>query len=157
MNGRKWQDMPETSGDTEDMRRQRGSFYAVLKRIENNKDFFERAWKAQVRCGALFGQEAEDALLLMQKARRQVEVSAQMLARNPFPQANTKDNMQTWERFRADVWSGYGEPMKVKDTVQEKLDECAQMIEVRCRPSLDRTRGKARRLGLDGLLKRIGL
>jgi hypothetical protein len=114
-----WKDTPETLGDTEDMRRQPGSFYAVLTRIENNKDFFERAWKAQVRCGALFGQEAEDAFLLMQKARRQVEVSAQMLARDPFPQVNTNDNKLTWERFRADVWSGYGEPMKVKDTCKK--------------------------------------
>ena len=44
------------------------------KRIERHKDFFERAWKLQIRCGALFGEDAEDALLLLQKARREVEV-----------------------------------------------------------------------------------
>jgi hypothetical protein len=38
-----WQDMPEP------YRKASGPFYAVLKRIEAHKDFFERAWKTQVR------------------------------------------------------------------------------------------------------------
>lgn len=152
-----WKDMPETLGDSEDLRRQRGSFYAVLKRIGNNKEFFERAWKVQIKCGALFGEKAEDALLLIQKARRQVEVSAEMLARNPFPQVETKDNKRTWERFRVDVWAGYGGSMGLKDTISEKLEECGRSIEAICRPSLDRQYATDKRFDIDKFLKKLGL
>ena len=45
-----------------------------------------------------------NALLLVQKARREVEVSAGMLMRDPSPQVRTEDNTRTWEKFRTDVW-----------------------------------------------------
>jgi hypothetical protein len=65
------EDMPDIYGSsTEEQRSARGPFYAILKRIEANKDFFERAWKMQVRCTALFGPEVKESFLLMQRARR---------------------------------------------------------------------------------------
>jgi hypothetical protein len=36
--------MPQGYGSEEE-RRARGPFYAILKRIEAQKEFFERAWK----------------------------------------------------------------------------------------------------------------
>ena len=151
-----WKDMPEIQGEEENKRRNRGSFYAVLKRIEGHREFFDRAWKLQVRCGALFGQKAEEALLLVQKARREVEVSAGMLARDPWPQVKTEDNKRTWEKFRTDVWAGYGGVNDVRDTVSEKLEECNQTIEAICRPSLDRQYGKENRVGLDKVMSWFG-
>lgn len=123
-----WKDMPEMPGENEDKRRSRGPFYAVLKRIEGHRDFFNRAWKLQIRCGALFGQKAEDALLLLQKARREVEVSAGMLMRNSVPEVRTESDKRTWDKFRTDVWAGYSEVTDLRDTVSEKLDECVRSI-----------------------------
>ncbi|HKX07625.1 MAG TPA: hypothetical protein VJN67_05500, partial [Stellaceae bacterium] len=77
-----WKDMPDDYG-TKEQRSARGPFYATLKRIQANKDFFERAWKTQVRCTALFGPEVEEIFLRMHRARREIEVSAQMLLRDP--------------------------------------------------------------------------
>jgi hypothetical protein len=152
-----WKDMPEVEGEEEHRRRNRGSFYTVLKRIEGHRDFFDRAWKLQVRCGALFGQKAEDALLLVQKARREVEVSAEMLTRDPFPEAKTEDNKRTWEKFRSDVWVGYGVALGVRDTVTEKLDECGQTVEAICRPALDRQFGKDNRGRVGSVMSWFGL
>jgi hypothetical protein len=59
-----WKDMPEGYGP-EGERNARGPFYAILKRIEAQKEFFERAWKIQVRCTALFGPNVEEEFLLM--------------------------------------------------------------------------------------------
>src|SRR5262245_16621356 len=87
-----WKDMPEWPGDTEERRGQRGPFYAALKRIEANKDFFERAWKLQVRCTAIFGPAVEETFLLLHKARRTIEVSAGMLMREPHPRVESSDN-----------------------------------------------------------------
>jgi hypothetical protein len=152
-----WKDMPETSGDSEDERRKKGSFYAILKRIEGHREFFDRAWKLQIRCGALFGQKAEDALLLVQMARRQVEVSAGMLMRDPLPEVRTESNKKTWDKFRTDVWAGYSEVTNLRDTVSEKLEQCNQAIEAICRPALDRQFGKRSRTGMGVVLEWLGL
>lgn len=90
-----WKDMPADYGP-ETQRNVRGSFYAILKRIDAQKEFFERAWKIQVRCTALFGSEVEEPFLLMQRARREIEVSAEMLLRDPEPSVRTQDNLELW-------------------------------------------------------------
>ncbi|MGB9367139.1 MAG: hypothetical protein WCE79_14120 [Xanthobacteraceae bacterium] len=75
--------MPQIGPDSE--RNTRGAFYAVVKRVRANKDFFDRAWKLQVKCCAIFGPEMEETFLLVHKARRSIEVSAEMLMRDPYP------------------------------------------------------------------------
>ena len=76
-----WKDMPEALA--EQQRNARGQFYAILRSASQaHKDFFERAWKMQVRCTALFGPSVEETFLLMQRARREIEVSAEMLLRD---------------------------------------------------------------------------
>ena len=120
--GYEWKDMPDSYG-TEEHRNARGPFYAILKRIEANKDFFERAWKIQVRCTALFGPKVEEIFLLIQRARREIEVPAGMLLRDPEPPFKSQDNAETWDRFRADVWPAYGKVAKGGDKVGQKLSE----------------------------------
>ena len=106
----------------------------ILKRIERNKDFFERAWKMQVQCTALFGPQVEETFLLIQRARRKVEVSAQMLLRDPEPDA-----------FRADVWPAYGALAKGGDEVGRMLTEFKEKMEALCRPIIDKEYGKKAR------------
>ena len=50
-----YDDFPKRPGDTEAVWRLRGGYYVVLKRVNTARDFFERAWKLQVRCSAIFG------------------------------------------------------------------------------------------------------
>lgn len=135
--GYEWQDMPDHTGDTPQQRDQRGPYYATLKRIEANKEFFDRAWKMQVKCTAVFGREAEQIFLLMQKARREIEVSAGMLYRDPEPTHKSEDNLETWKGFKADVWSPYGKLAKQGDQVGKKLKEFEERMETLCRPIID--------------------
>ena len=152
-----WKDMPDAPGESDDRRRNRGSFYAILRRIERHRDFFDRAWKLQIRCGALFGEKAEDALLLLQKARREVEVSAGMLLRDPVPEVRTEDNKRTWDKFRTDVWAGYSEVTDLRDTVLEKLEQSKQSIEAICRPAIERQFGRKTRGRVGVVLEWLGL
>jgi hypothetical protein len=131
-----WKDMPEGFG-SEKERDARGPFYATLKRIDACKDFFERAWKIQVRCMALFGNDIEQTFLLMHRARREIEVSAEMLLRDPFPTHQSEDNLKTWDRFRADVWPAYKDKVEGGDRVGQKLSEFIDKIEKKCRPIVD--------------------
>ena len=47
-----WEGMPDQVGDSQ-LRNNRAGFFAILKRIESNREYFDRAWKMQVRCAAL--------------------------------------------------------------------------------------------------------
>jgi hypothetical protein len=140
-----YESMPAFPGDNEDRRAERGPFYAALKRIEAHKDFFERAWKVQTRCTALFGTGIEETFLLMHRARREIEVSAEMLMRDPRPQLNSQDNQNTWNSFRADVWPAYGKLSPDGDKVGGKLELFRKDMEALCRPIIDREFGRPER------------
>jgi hypothetical protein len=147
--GHEWKDMPDSYG-TAEQRNARGPFYAILKRIDTNKDFFERAWKMQVRCTALFGPQVEEIFLLMHRARREIEVLAGMLLRDPEPTDQSQANLETWNRFRADVWPAYGTMAKGGDQVGEKLSEFKTKMENLCRPIIDREYRREPREGIIG-------
>jgi hypothetical protein len=144
-----WEDMPEGYGVEAD-KNARGPFYAILKRIDGQKEFFERAWKIQVRCTALFDPNVEEVFLLMHRARREIQVSAEMLFRDPRPSVETPDNLETWNRFRADVWPAYGSRAKGGDRVGQKLSEFTGKMESLCRPIIDREYGKGSRKAVLG-------
>lgn len=141
-----WENMAARAGESSQERDQRGPFFATLKRIEANKAFFESAWKMQVRCTALFGPEIEEIFLLLQRARREVEVSAGMLLQDPHPQLNSEDNRATWNKFRGDVWPAYERYSMNGDTVSKKLTDFKQGMERVCRPIVDRQYRKTPRL-----------
>jgi hypothetical protein len=125
--GYEWEDMPTNVGETENQRNRRGPFYATLKRINQNKDFFERAWKLQPRCMAVLGLSVEDIFLLMHRARREIEVAAQTLASNHGMPPKLIDELEH------DVWSRGG-----SDRVGQKLTEFRERTEKLCRPLIDR-------------------
>ena len=91
-----------------------------------------------MRCTALFGPNVEEVFLLMHRARREIEVSAGMLFHDPRPSVETPDNLETWNRFRADVWPAYGTRAKGGDRVGQKLTEFTAKMENLCRPIIDR-------------------
>ena len=134
-----WDSMPHFPGDDDQKRRQRGPFFASLKRVEKHNEFFERCWKMQVRCAALFGPPLEQTFLLLQKARREIEVSADMLYRDPYPQSNTEENRKVWEGWRSTVWGihRFGEAAG-SDKVGTLLSQFRAEVEAACRPTVDR-------------------
>jgi hypothetical protein len=135
-----WKDMPETPGETDAQRRQRGTFYAVGKRISQHKDFFERVYKLQPRCMAMFGREAEEIFMLMHKSRREIEVSSQMLAWKvgQYEDHEAPDHNQAfYEQCRRDIWN-VGEFQPDKDKVGKQLVKFRERMENTFRPVLGR-------------------
>jgi len=142
--------MPEIPGETESNRGARGQFYAVFKRMEGNKDYFDKAWDLQVRCSAMFGEKAEELLLLMHRARREIEASAEMLFRDPHTSHPTPDNLALWNQFRAGVWEAYGRLAPEGDKVGKNLNAFRDGIERLCRPIIDRNYGRTPKKGVFG-------
>lgn len=149
-----WKEMPEDPGENQDQRRSRGAFYAIGKRIHDQREFFERVARLQPKFMAIFGPKTSDVFLLLHKARREIEVSSQMLAwrvgESRYDRAS--EDKELYDQMRADVWTGYGEGIGTKeaDRVGRKLQEFQKEIEKLCRPVIDRQFGKVPRSGLFG-------
>jgi hypothetical protein len=128
-------DMPKFPGESDSEYKRREPFFAILKRIELHNEFFGRFFKLQPRCMAILGKDTGDLFFLAHKARRQIEVSAQMLC------ADQKYPSELVERMRRDVFD-HKEFQPEKDEVGKMLREFQQGVEVACRPIVNKTYGK---------------
>ena len=54
-----WKDLPREENESDESWNRRGQYFASLKRIEANKEFFECAWKLQPPFMAVFGPDTE--------------------------------------------------------------------------------------------------
>jgi hypothetical protein len=133
-----WQEMPEVPGESEKERKRRGSLFAVLKRIERNKDFFDQVWELQPKFMAIFGRETEEIFLLLHTARRNIEVACEMVAWMEEPRPDVQGEREFWVQLRQDIWSGTDAMAKEGDRVSKKLEDFRTQIEALCRPVVDR-------------------
>jgi hypothetical protein len=118
--------MPRGEYETEDEWDRRGPFYAIFKRIEHHRDYFEAVWKLQPRFMAVFGRETEAIFAELHSARRRVEVAAHMLSHTK--QRPYEDQLE--RELQTDIW---GHPEK-DDRVGSKLDAFRSQIETLCFP-----------------------
>jgi hypothetical protein len=137
--GYEWEDMPKREGDTEDKRTRRGSFYATLKRIQQNKEFFDKVWRLQPKCMAVFGRKIEDTFMKLHKARRTIEVAAQMLAEqvDDPDRGHDESTRKLYKQFRRDIWD-HGNYENEKDAVGKLLQEFELELEAAAKPIVDR-------------------
>jgi hypothetical protein len=93
--------------------------------------YFERVWKLQPRCMAMFGPFVEDIFLLIHQARREVEVAAQMLG------SNRQFDHEMRTRLERDVWD-MGNFEFENDKVGKKLADFRARTEALCKPVIER-------------------
>lgn len=138
--GYEYEEMPVSPGESESRRGRRGGYYAVLKRIERNREFFESVWKIQPRVMALFGREAENIFGLLHEARRNIEVSAGLLFAHFDEEAEGRENEDTKRlrrRQRQDV--SWAEDLdETESKVPAKLLSFRERMEALCRPVVER-------------------
>jgi hypothetical protein len=137
--GYEWADMPKKDGESENERNRRGPYYAIFKRIQNNKDYFEKAWQLQPRCMAVFGRSVEDTFMKLHKARRTIEIAAQMLAQDIDDRHEPRDSatIELYKQFRRDIWD-HGNFEKEKDNVAKLLQEFELELENITKPILSK-------------------
>jgi hypothetical protein len=131
-----YKDMPRQEHGNDRQWSQRGPFYAAVKRIELNKDFFERAFKLQPKCMAMFGRDAESIFMLMHEARPEIEVAAEMLAWQVGQYAGEPmepQNADFYKQSRRDIWD-HGGFEREKDKVGKKLNDFRERMEDMFRP-----------------------
>jgi hypothetical protein len=134
-------DMPIRHGESDQKRAQRGEFFAVLKRIERNKEFFDSVWKIQPRVMALFGPETEGIFLQLHEARRNIEVSAGLLFQHYVDELELGRNADTKrlrDRQKADINTAYADFEETGSKVSAKLEAFRDRMEVLCRPVVER-------------------
>ena len=122
-----WADMKGI--DDPEGRRRAGPFFAIIKRIEHHKDYFERVWKMQSRFMAVFGKDAADNFMKLHKARRKIEVSAVMLMRSaalgqPYQDTRFREGLEN------DIWNEDENADKIAPLVKEFVEG----VEKHCQP-----------------------
>jgi hypothetical protein len=135
-----WADMPEQVGDTNDKRHSRGAYFAPLKRIQQNKEFFDQLWKVQPLAMAVFGPRVEDIFLKAHQARRDIEVAAQMLMESvddPY-RGSDQNTIELYKQMRVDIYGHGGQYTKEGDRVGAKLDDFRSGMGALFRPVIDR-------------------
>lgn len=134
-----WADMPQRPGEDESKWHLRGTYYAILKRIERNQEFFKAVWEVQPACMAMFGVKIEDTFLELHKARKGIEVACQMLHShiNDVPMI-PDPNKALWEQLRADIYAGLGEFAPEGDRVGKRLVTFKGGIDKVCLPVIKR-------------------
>ncbi len=135
-----WADMPVRAGDTDDKRHSRGAYFAPLKRISQNKEFFEHLWKLQPLAMAVFGPRVEDIFLKIHQARRDIEVAAQMLMESVDDPCRGSDQttIELYKQMRVDIYGHGSQFTKEGDRVGAKLDDFRSGMESLFRPIIDR-------------------
>lgn len=115
--------------DDPQRRNNAGPFFAILKRIDSHKDFFERVWRMQPRFMAMFGKSAADVFLRLHQARRSVEVSAGMLLRYAAKGEPIRDH-KFRDKLEGDIWNTDADD----DPIKAKVGEFVAGVEKQCQP-----------------------
>ena len=139
--GYEYADMKRGENESPEQYEARKTGYPTLKRVNDNKDFFQQVFKLQPRFMAVFGPQTEVIFKELNQARVNVIVSAQAISRDdhsPFTEAKAKRRT----RHEADIWSGAAdaysdEELPDGDRVQKRLDEFKNGISKLCRPVVD--------------------
>lgn len=133
--GHEWADMPRKEQMTESEWNQRGPFYAIMKRVQDQNSFFDRVAKLRPRFLAVFGTQNEECFKFIKEARAYVFVSAKTLCFSPPGYFDAK----AVHRMECDIWEGIAEGNNVEDRVGKKVDRFVTLIESLCRPIVDRS------------------
>jgi hypothetical protein len=132
-----WKDL-EAKGLTEAEVRQRASFYAISKRIDAHKDFFERLWALQPKFMAIFGPETATIFRLVHEARKSIALACEMLANQGEPITPDQTDKEFWNQLKADVWRGYEKFAKEGDRVGRSVLAFQGKMEAICNPIIGR-------------------
>ena len=134
-----WREMPEGWAKDGDKRRRVGAYWAILHCITLNKDFFDEVWELQPRCMSLFGPEVEETFMQLHRARRNVEVAAQMLAEDAAQEyaGRPPNNDNLYKQLRADI-SGHSTAAEEGDRIGRMLNDFREGLIRVCRPIVDR-------------------
>jgi hypothetical protein len=129
----------EFSDTVVEERKRRGPYYAVLKRIEGEKDFFARLWTLHPKFMAIFGPSTGAIFDKIHEARRMIETACELLMWSiPQPERSDKQAWDDWTQLRANIWASEFEIGKGKDKVGKLTEEFRTSVEKICRPVIDR-------------------
>ena len=128
--------MPKRPGESDDDRSARGVFFAILKRLQNRAEFFQRAYALQPRVAAVLGPQHDSLFENLFGARNAVEFAAQEMTWRipPTPIERSEEDFQRRMRYRGIVWEDFADD----DEVEPKLDEFRREVETCCRPIVRR-------------------
>jgi hypothetical protein len=131
-----WKNMPERKGESERDRSERGSYYAVLRRHRESREFFDRVWRLQPKFMAVFGADTEKIFDQFHNATEMVRMAANMLTWElPIkPAVPSEEDFNRRLQLRSDIWTSE----RRDDRITRQLDEFRERVERLCNPVVAR-------------------
>jgi hypothetical protein len=116
--------------------------YAVLKRMDNNREFFDRVFDIEPKFMAIFGAETEEIFAELYDAKRMVETAAEALYEEMSIEHDPSDvdAKERWRQLRIAIFASKGN--EAEDKVGQKVLDFQRRIEALCRPIVDQTFGR---------------
>jgi len=118
-------------GETDDIARQKDSYFAVLERFELRRETIARVMSREHRMAAWFGAEVEVPFRELHEALVRVTISARMLVMCAGDGTRRSDP-PSWKKWESDIWWGVEDP----DPIATKIDAVVARIDQICRPIL---------------------
>jgi hypothetical protein len=117
--------------------------YAVLKRMDNNREFFDRVFDIEPKFMAIFGAETEEIFAELYDAKRMVETAAEALYEEMSIEHDPSDvdAKERRRQLRIVIFASKGK-VEAEDKVGQKVLDFQRRIEALCRPIVDQTFGR---------------
>jgi hypothetical protein len=135
-----YEDMP--SKDISDAEKQRRSgFYAVMKRIRERGEFFDRVLVLLPKFLAVFGKQNEETFLKVLKARNEIYSACESLIWDLGDPKRGTEEYDLYLQLRANVWGHESNVVKEPRRATKMIEEFQTGIERLCQPFVDREFG----------------
>ena len=117
--------------------------YAVLKRMDNNHEFFERVFDIEPKFMAIFGAETVEIFAELYDAKRMVETAAEALYEEARIEHDPSDvdAKERMRQLRVVIFASKGK-VEAEDKVGQKVLDFQRRIEALCRPIVEQTFGR---------------
>jgi hypothetical protein len=135
-------DMAVRKGESAEDRQKRGAYYAILHRMSQQSEFFDRVWLLMPKTMAVFGKNAEEIFQHILMARGLLRMAGLELAyRMPLaPEKKSQEDFNLRVQYREDLWGNEAGD----DRVSEHIIAFRKGIEELCKPIVTREFNMAR-------------
>lgn len=131
-------DRPKSIGETDDVARQRDTYYAIIVRFDARRQDLANLVARRYRMIAWFGTPAEQPFQQLQEALNAIVVAAQLLIKWSGGQTSAANsNSDLLHKLERDIWWSGDET----DPITSKIEAATREMESICRPILESDAG----------------
>lgn len=124
---------PAAEYESENVKRQRNNYYVPQERIHAQDEFLSAMFARRTTAQALFGEDADKAFDLFNRAIHRVRVASGLLV--DWTKDHQEVDKDLMKKLRDDIWEPMAEHNKTNE-IGAMIDEGVELLEKLCKPVL---------------------